>query len=209
MGDFLARSPIYCIKKIKMENSISRRDFIKTSLQIAGVLALHSTPLNSIAGIPQKKVNKDGIHIVKKALSFYHVHTKEKLVIEHAYGKVVPANIEELNYFLRDFRTGEVHDIDPELLDILFAIKSKSRSKGRIEIFSGYRSKKTNDLLRTYNRRVAKKSLHTKGKALDICISDLRPNKLRDLAVSLHKGGVGYYGRFNFVHLDTGKVRTW
>lgn len=111
--------------------------------------------------------------------------------------------------FLRDFRTGEVRPIDPGLLDIISQIQSKTNSRGTVEIISGYRSPQTNNLLRNRSSGVATHSLHLEGRAVDIRITDLPTRQLRDTAIALRTGGVGYYASSDFVHLDTGRFRTW
>ena len=99
--------------------------------------------------------------------------------------------------------------IDPALLDIICEIQSETGCCGTIEIISGYRSPQTNAMLRGRSRGVASKSLHLEGRAVDIRITDLPTHKLRDTAIALQRGGVGYYARNDFVHIDTGRVRTW
>lgn len=142
-------------------------------------------------------------------MTFYHTHTGEKLRIDYTCDECSRSTLNKLNNLLRDFRTGETHPIDPELLHILYLIRQKSGSRGTIEIISGYRSPRTNNLLRSKSKGVASKSLHLKGKALDIRMTDLKTNKLRDTALELQKGGVGYYAKSDFVHIDTGRVRFW
>ncbi|MEN8188583.1 MAG: DUF882 domain-containing protein [Thermodesulfobacteriota bacterium] len=142
-------------------------------------------------------------------MSFYHTHTGERVKIEYCTWGCAPSVLEELNQFLRDFRTGEVHPIDAGLFSTLYNIQQISGRRGDIEIISGYRSPKTNSQLRKKGGGVAKRSMHMQGKAMDIRISGLDTRQLRDIAVSLSHGGVGYYSRSNFVHIDTGRVRTW
>ena len=180
------------------ESKLTRRSFVKYSLQLAAGIVL-ADPLESIAALT-----------TIEPMSFYHTHTGERLHIKYACDEdCTPATLNRLNNFMRDFRTGDVHPIDPELLDILFAIRNKTGSRGVIEIISGYRSPKTNKLLRSASSGVAKKSLHMKGQALDIRLTDLDTAKLRDTAISLRRGGVGYYAKSDFVHIDTGRFRTW
>lgn len=142
-------------------------------------------------------------------LRFFHTHTGECLEILHAPGERFGAIQQEVNSFLRDFRTEEVHPIDPGLLDILCEIQSKTGSRGTIEIISGYRSEKTNTYLRRRSSGVASHSLHMDGQAIDVRIRDLPTRHLCRAAASLHRGGVGYYATSDFVHLDTGRFRTW
>lgn len=142
-------------------------------------------------------------------MTFYHTHTGERLQIDYSCKECSRATRKKLNSFLRDFRTGDVQPIDTELLDIIHGIQLNSGCKGTVEIISGYRSPKTNKLLRSRSNGVAAKSLHMKGQAVDIRLSGLDTKKLRDIAISLQKGGVGYYAKSDFVHIDTGRVRTW
>lgn len=175
----------------------SRRTFVKASLQLCAGLAL-TAPLHSLAALTDRK-----------PMSFYHTHTGERFKLDYSATFCSGPQQDELSRFLRDFRTGDVHPIDPKLFETLQAIRQLSGSRGDIEIISGYRSPATNDRLRGRSNGVAKKSLHMKGQALDIRLTDLETSKLRDVAVSLRHGGVGYYAKSNFVHIDTGRVRFW
>lgn len=181
---------------MKYEYCINRRTFIKGSLQLCAGLAL-STPLTSLAALADRK-----------PMSFYHTHTGERFQLDYS-AELCSAVHDELNTFLRDFRTEEIHPIDPKLLDTLYAIRNLSGSRGDIEIISGYRSSGTNKQLRNRSQGVARKSLHMEGQALDIRLADLDTRKLRDVALSLQHGGVGYYPKSDFVHIDTGRVRFW
>jgi len=142
-------------------------------------------------------------------LSLYHTHTGEFLDLDFHPRLCTPHTLKRIDHFLRDFRTGEVHSIDPELLVVLCVIQQEVGSSGTYEIISGYRSKTTNAALRKLSSGVAKKSLHMRGRALDIRLSDLETSTLRDLARSLKFGGVGYYASSDFIHIDTGRVRSW
>ncbi|MCI5125858.1 MAG: DUF882 domain-containing protein [Candidatus Electrothrix sp. AR5] len=145
-----------------------------------------------------------------RTLSFYHTHTRERLDITYATsGNYDIEALAEINTYLRDFRTSEVHPIDPDILDILWKIQQKMCCNSTYEIISGYRSPKTNQQLRQKSNGVAKRSLHMKGKAIDIRITGEKTKRVRDCAISLKSGGVGYYAKSNFVHIDTGRVRTW
>lgn len=146
----------------------------------------------------------------KRELTFYHTHTLEQMsVVYHADGQLLPNSIEQINHFLRDFRTDEVHEIDPVLLDFLHSVSAAADYRGTFEVISGYRSPKTNAMLRRAGSGVAKRSLHMQGRAIDVRMTGVDTKKLRKIAVSMKLGGVGYYPRSNFVHLDTGRVRTW
>ncbi|MGB0719264.1 MAG: YcbK family protein [Bdellovibrionales bacterium] len=143
-------------------------------------------------------------------VSFRHAHTGESFNGVYRVGnKYLPEAFERLNYVLRDFRTGEVFPMDPRVLDILSAIERKTGKPQNFEILSGYRSPKTNANLRQVSTGVAKNSFHMYGQALDITSRDISTGNLRNVARSLRAGGVGYYPRSSFVHIDTGAVRTW
>ena len=143
-------------------------------------------------------------------LSFYHTHTSEKLsVTYYEHGQYVTTALEELNHFLRDFRTGEATEMDPGVFDILLDVQLNSGSTGVFHVISAYRSPATNEMLRSKSGGVAKNSQHLLGTAIDVRLTDLDTAELRDVAKSLERGGVGYYGKSDFVHVDTGRVRQW
>lgn len=142
-------------------------------------------------------------------LSFYHTHTGECLNIEFCPAQPDKDTLEQVNHFLRDFRSGEVHPIDTELLATLCLIQNAGSNSGTFEIISGYRSPHTNARLRKASSGVARRSLHMSGKAVDVRLRSMKTTRLRDLAHSLKRGGVGYYAKSDFVHIDTGRVRNW
>lgn len=118
--------------------------------------------------------------------------------------------LQKLNYFMRDHKTGEVTVFDPRLFDLLYDIERRlGYPAGPIEILSAYRSPRTNARLRRVSRRAARKSLHMYGKAVDIRFPDTSARRVRDSAISLSRGGVGFYPSSHFVHVDTGSVRRW
>lgn len=144
-----------------------------------------------------------------RTLSLYYTHTKESATVTFKRnGKYVPSGLKKLNRLLRDFRRNEPTRMDPELFDLVWEVYQKSGSRKPIHVISGYRSPRTNNMLRRRGRNVAKNSQHTKGKALDFFLPDVPVQKLRALGLQAHGGGVGYY-RGSFVHLDTGRVRHW
>ncbi len=145
-----------------------------------------------------------------RELAFVHTHTGEHLKIQYSdeYG-YLPDALAEINYFLRDFRTGDVHSMDTGLLDILNDIRLGMSENGVFEIISGYRSPKTNESLRANGRGVAKHSLHMQGRAIDIRLTGVDTSQLRNYCISMKCGGVGYYQKSNFIHVDTGRVRSW
>ncbi|MDD9908433.1 MAG: DUF882 domain-containing protein [Ahrensia sp.] len=144
-----------------------------------------------------------------RTLRMYFTHTKESATITFKRnGRYVQSGLRKANRFLRDWRRKEPTRMDPELLDLVWEVYQKSGSKKPIHVVSGYRSPRTNKMLRRRGRGVARKSQHTLGKALDFFLPDVKPSKLRAIGLRMHRGGVGYY-RGGFVHLDTGRVRHW
>ncbi len=142
-------------------------------------------------------------------LRFYHTHTGERMVVDYSPGSYGGSVRQALEHFLRDFRTGEVHPLDCRLFDSLCAIQRCCKELAPFEIISGYRSPKTNAKLRKNSSGVARKSLHMQGRAIDIRVTGLSTKKLRDIALDVHQGGVGYYPKSKFIHIDTGRKRHW
>lgn len=145
-----------------------------------------------------------------RTLDFVHTHTGERLAIDYfGGGEYVPEALATVNHFLRDFRTGDVHPIDPGLLDLLHSLTSLTGSERPFQVISGYRSPATNEMLRHRSEGVAAGSLHMRGQAIDIRLADVPLVTLRSAALEVGRGGVGYYPASDFVHVDTGRVRTW
>ena len=145
-----------------------------------------------------------------RALRFIHTHTGEHLAVEYFHhGQYVDDALATVNHFLRDFRTGDVHAIDPGLLDLLHGLTDLTGSARPFQVISGYRSPVTNEMLRHRSEGVAAGSLHMKGQAIDIRLADVPLAHLRSAALSIRRGGVGYYPASDFVHVDTGRVRAW
>jgi uncharacterized protein YcbK (DUF882 family) len=145
-----------------------------------------------------------------QGLSLYHLHTAETLrIVYRERGELVAGALDEINYFLRDFRNDKLHTIDVALLDELCRLHEEFDGRGRFEVISGYRSPQTNEALRHVSTGVAKNSLHLTGRAIDVRLTSAKTDRLRDAAIALHSGGVGYYHDSNFVHIDTGDFRTW
>ena len=146
-------------------------------------------------------------------LHLHHLHTGEDLTIVYKVGNTfVPGAIAKLNYFLRDHRTNDVSHYDVREFDLLHSVMSKlGEPNGVIDIVCGYRSPWSNNYLRTRAEvtGVAKNSQHTQARAIDIRVPGVTTRALRDVALSLHVGGVGYYPVSQFVHVDVGPVRTW
>ena len=143
-------------------------------------------------------------------VSFKQAHTGETFSGTYRVGnRYLPEAFERLNYVLRDFRTGEVFPMDPRVVDILSMIQSRSKSSEPFQILSAYRSPKTNTNLRNASNGVAKNSFHMYGQALDIRNPNVSTKRVRNIAQGLKAGGVGYYPRSSFIHIDTGTVRSW
>ena len=148
----------------------------------------------------------------ERELSFYHTHTGKRLnVVYWQDGDYVDSALEEINVFLSDFRTGDRVEMDPELLDVIYDVRESLGSNGTYQIISAYRSPETNEMLRNRSTSsgVARKSQHVLGKAIDVRLEGVRTTDLRDAAIRLQRGGVGYYEKSDFVHMDTGRVRRW
>lgn len=145
-----------------------------------------------------------------RSVAFVHTHTGEKLTAVYwkdgAYQQQV---LQQVNHLLRDFRTNEVHDIDPALLDLLFDLRTKVGSDAAFHVISAYRSPQTNEMLRRSSNGVAEHSMHMQGKAIDVRLAGFPTARLAEVARSLRRGGVGYYAASDFVHVDTGRVRYW
>ncbi len=179
----------------RTDGRVTRRAFLKTS---AAVLAMLSVPRRSGA-------------CEFRRLRLRNTHTDEYIDITYfENGAHLPDALAELDRFLRDFRTGEVHRMDPDVLDVASSIASAAgRPLGTFEVISGYRSPRTNALLHEHSSGVATHSMHLQGRALDLRMPGVPTTRLRNIALALQRGGVGYYSTSDFVHVDTGRVRSW
>lgn len=147
-----------------------------------------------------------------RTISLYHIHTKEKLTVTYKKdGKYIPSALRQLNHILRDWRENEVIEIDPKTIDLLWEMHTELGSKEPIHIICGYRSEKTNGMLRKTRGGQAKKSYHIRGKAIDAAFPDIPVKQMRYSALIRERGGVGYYptSGIPFVHVDSGPVRAW
>ena len=148
----------------------------------------------------------------ERQLSFYHTHTGKRLDIVYSRnGEYDPSALNAINRFLFDFRTGDTAEMDPELLDLIYDVRAQLDSDGTYQVVSAFRSPKTNEMLRgkSQNSGVAKNSQHILGKAIDVRLEGVKTSTLRDTAIALQRGGVGFYEASDFVHMDTGRVRRW
>ena len=148
--------------------------------------------------------------LAPRTLAFQNLHTGESLkTVYFAEGRYLPEAMQHIEWLLRDFRTEQVHAIDPRLLDLLADLHGHLETREPFHVISGYRSPQTNALLASLGDGVAQNSLHLDGMAIDIRVPGRRLRHVRAAALSLRRGGVGYYPHSNFVHVDTGRVRTW
>lgn len=173
----------------------SRRQFLKCS---TGLLLGLTLPMRLLASAPERQ------------LAFYNLHTGESLRLSYwVDGDYVADALPSLNHLMRDHRTNEVYPMQPKLLDQLYVLQQLVATPGPFHVISAYRSPKINQRLQVKSSGVAKKSLHMQGMAIDICLPGKSLGQLHQAALSLQAGGVGYYPRSNFIHLDVGRVRHW
>jgi len=145
-----------------------------------------------------------------RSLSFVNIHTGETLTAPYFDGSAYSADcLSDVNHLLRDWRTGEVHAIDPALLDVLYDLQVLADRDAAYEVICGYRSAATNVMLHRLSGDVAEHSQHLLGKAIDVRLSGYSTATLAARARTLSRGGVGFYANSDFVHVDTGRVRFW
>lgn len=176
-----------------------RRGFLKHGLLFTAAL-----------GFWTPEIARAGAGVTGREMSFVNAHTGDKFTGEYWYGgKYLPDAFSEIKHVMRDFRTNERYPIDPRLIDILFVLQQRTKNFTPFEVFSGYRSPKTNAWLARATDGVARGSLHMQGQAADINQPGTRLASLEKSAIKLKAGGVGFYPSSGFVHVDTGRVRTW
>jgi uncharacterized protein YcbK (DUF882 family) len=176
-----------------------RRAFFKLALVVAGSLCLSPAARAAVeAGRYERR------------LAFYNLHTGESFGSPYwVEGHYVRESLAEIDYVLRDFRTNQVKPISPPLLDLLFALGETLGASEPFNVISGYRSAATNAMLAAHGSGVARHSLHMTGEAIDIRVLGRDLRMVRAAAVALRGGGVGYYPKSDFIHVDIGRVRTW
>jgi uncharacterized protein YcbK (DUF882 family) len=179
-------------------SGLSRRSFLGMGLGAVAVAAFGCPVEAAVRAMPER------------ALHLYNTHTGESVkTVYWADGRYLAKSLIQVNRVLRDHRSGDVHPIDPRLLDVMVAVHKKFGNKGAIHIISGYRSPASNAMLISASDGVAHNSLHMTGKAVDIRIPGQTTRIVGKAAKTLRAGGVGTYPTSNFVHIDTGKVRYW
>ncbi|HEU4531352.1 MAG TPA: DUF882 domain-containing protein [Steroidobacteraceae bacterium] len=146
-----------------------------------------------------------------RSITFRNTHTGEELTAAYFSSDAYdPQALARIDHVLRDHRSGEIGHMDPPLFDYLHEVARRAGVEPRFEVISGFRSATSNELLRrSGGGGVAQKSLHLKGKAIDVRLLGVETARVRDLALQIGRGGVGYYPKSDFVHIDTGRVRSW
>lgn len=182
---------------MKAGHDLSRRSFLGYGAAVTVIVS----PISAFAKAKAP---------TEKWLSFDNLHTGEKLTTAYwQKGRYLSGSLKDINHILRDFRTGDVKTIDRDLLDLLNSLTHRLGARDPVQVISGYRSPKTNAMLRRASSGVARKSYHMKGMAIDLNFPKYRLSDIRRAALDLQRGGVGYYPKSDFVHVDVGPVRTW
>ncbi|MBD1388936.1 DUF882 domain-containing protein [Neiella sp. HB171785] len=186
-----------------MKNTnLSRRHFIAAASGVA-FAAGFGAPAVALAATTKASNNR-------RQLAMHHIHTGESATLVYFdNGHYLDDGIAEISHLLRDFRTNEVIAMDRAVLDQLYLLNSQLGFAKPMEIIGGYRSPKTNEKLRQEGRGVAKRSYHMKGQAIDVAFPGTSLAKVRQAALSMKAGGVGYYPKSGFIHLDSGPFRSW
>jgi uncharacterized protein YcbK (DUF882 family) len=175
---------------------LGRRGFLQKLAAVGVGLAATRTALAAVDG--------------PRTLSFVHTHTGEQLTAAYyADGTYCSAVLQQVNVLLRDFRNDTVYPIDPAVLDRLFLLQSAVGGSEPFQIISGYRSPATNAALRERSNGVAEHSLHMDGRAIDVRMAGVATATLARVALQQSSGGVGFYRVSDFVHVDSGRVRSW
>jgi len=180
--------------------SLTRRRVLKLGTVIAGTALIPGVALADLR-VPYPP---------ERELKFYNLHTGESLNALYCdKGCYIDGALKEINYILRDFRANEIKPIDPRLLDLLYTINRRLYTAEPFDIISGYRSPATNAMLAARSEGVARHSMHIEGKAADIRVPGRTLGEVWRAAIGLWSGGVGFYPRSDFVHVDVGRVRFW
>jgi len=196
----------------KISEFLKRRTFMKAS----GIFALGTLVMPDVLLSMDEDLNYDAemqmfaeSNIIR-SLQFVNINTHEFLdVTYYENGTYSSDALNQINSIMADRRSGETTTMDLELIEMLHQIQTISGTKEPIEIICGYRSPNTNARLRHAKRGVAKRSYHMLGQAADIALPDIPLSQLNKIAASLQAGGVGFYPRSGFIHVDVGPVRTW
>lgn len=186
-----------------MKKRFSRRTVLAAGLAAAVTTLVRGRAFSSVA-------STDEVILPRRELSLFNAHSEETLITAFwENGEYVPEALQQINYIFRDHRTGKIKEIHTELLELLYVLQNKLNLSEPFHIISGYRTPKTNALLRRIRRGVARNSLHMYGKAVDIRVPGFSSKQIRTAAMELERGGVGYYPSSHFVHVDVGDIRYW
>ncbi|UCD35189.1 MAG: DUF882 domain-containing protein [Nitrospiraceae bacterium] len=191
--------PSHSRSKVCSLHKVSRRRILKLGLL---TMAAAFAPAKAIASLKET--------VPGKKLALYNAHTEEHLeTVFWKNGAYQPEALAKINHLLRDVRSGEETEIHTELLDLLHALQKRLKCQEPFFIVSGYRTPLTNALLRQHKKGVAKNSLHMYGMAADLRLPGYSLRAVRETAITLQMGGVGYYPRSQFIHVDVGEPRYW
>jgi uncharacterized protein YcbK (DUF882 family) len=181
--------------------TLSRRRLLQVGGVLAGAAAAFGLAPRVLAGPSSESVRR---------LTLKNLHTPEVLDVVYRRGEqYLPEGLAQVEVLLRDYRTGDRHPIDPQLLDTLYEVAQRVGVDPVFSVISGYRSPQTNAMLHERSSGVASHSLHLEGRAIDVRLIQVDCADLAAKALEMKRGGVGYYRQSDFVHLDTGRFRTW
>jgi uncharacterized protein YcbK (DUF882 family) len=184
-------------------NTLGRRAFL--SFSAATTLAFSSSSLLAAPAITGKATAAS-----TRTFSFINLNTSDSgKILYWEQGQYIEAALKDISLALRDGRNGETHDIAPTLVDLVVRLQQKLNTANPVHVISAFRSQETNDELATKTRGVARNSYHLDGMAIDLRVPGRGLGQVRGAALQLAGGGVGYYPRGNFVHVDVGPVRRW
>lgn len=190
-----------CCNQSTDESVNNRRRFLKAGISACILMAIPLAIPLSHAKILQPAERK---------LAFLNLHTGERIQsVYWAENQYIPEALQAISNVLRDHRTGDLHTMDTDLFNLLHLLQSQLNSDQEFHVISAYRSPETNAMLASRSGGVAKQSMHTQGKAIDIRLPGHKLSDLQAAALSLKTGGVGYYPKSDFIHLDTGRTRFW
>lgn len=179
-------------------DSLTRRTIIKAGIAFT---VCNAVPFSSYGYAKTEK---------SRSLHFHNIHTGESLkTVYWEQGVYISEAMKDISYILRDHRTDDMKDIDPRLLDVISLLHRNLDSRKPFEVISGYRTARSNEFLYEHSNGVNPNSLHMYGKAIDIRLDDCHLKAVRNMAIAMQKGGVGYYPSSDFVHIDTGPVKHW
>lgn len=198
----------------EQQDMMDRRRFLRLGgLSVLGGVLLcgHSAAVAAVTGTDTGRVRvPSATASAQRYLGLHNIHTGENLsCVYWRQGDYDPTAITQVDRLLRDHRTGEIRSIDPALLDQLDAIAQRLQVAPEFHVISGFRSDRTNEALRSRSGNVARRSYHLLGQAVDIRMPNVPIGRLHQTALALRRGGVGLYRQRDFIHIDTGPVRTW